>query len=150
MARWLGSGVLAVTGGDEAMFKDANGEPRMSWTPAGLRLIDTNSWGSKVIDRGADSFTLTGDTLLATGSRWDSRDEASSTGMGFAAYGLDGTRKLSVLRGRSLVVALAFRARAYLAGGNNQPLKVVDLGSGKLMKDRKAPIAQLLIGDGST
>jgi hypothetical protein len=149
-ARWLGSGVLAVTGADEAMFKDENGDPRMTWTPAGLTLIDTNSWGSKLIDRGADSFTVAGDTILATGSRWDSRDNASATGMGIAAYGMDGKRRLSLLRGRALSVALAFRSRAYLSGRNNEPLKVVDLAKAKLMKDRRAPIAELLVGDGST
>jgi hypothetical protein len=149
-ARWLGNGVLVVTGGDEAAFKDANGDPRMTWTPAGLKLIDTNSWASKVVDRGADSFTVDGGILLATGSRWDSRDEASATGMGLAAYGLDGTRHLSVFGGRSVSVVLAFRARAFVAAGSDHTMKVVDLARGKLMKDRRAPLAQLLIGDGST
>ena len=146
-ARWLGSGVLAVTGADEAMFKDANGQPRMTWAPAGLRLIDTNTWGSKLIDRGADEFTVDGASLLATGSRWDSRDEASATGMGLAAYGFDGARRLSVLSGRRLWVALAFRGRAYV--WDDLTLRVVDLASGTV-KSRLRPLPQLLIGDGST
>jgi hypothetical protein len=150
MARWLGSGVLAVTGADEAMFKDASGDPRMTWSPAGLTLVDTNSWGSKLIDRGADSFTIGANMLLATGSRWDSRAASDATGMGLAAYRPDGTRALSVLGGRPVSVALAFGARAYLAAGSASRLKVVDLASGKLLKDRRAPLAQLLIGDGST
>jgi hypothetical protein len=149
-ARWLGNGVLAVTGGDEAAFKDSSGDPRMTWTPAGLTLIDTNSWGSKVVDRGADSFTVSGGILLATGSRWDSREQAPASGMGLAAYGLDGTRHLSVLGGRSVSVVLAFRTRAFVAAGRDHAFTVVDLARGKLMDDRRAPLAQLLIGDASS
>jgi hypothetical protein len=149
-ARWLGNGVLGVTGGDETAARDANGDPHMTWTPAGLTLIDTNSWGSKLIDRGADSFTVDGGSLLVTGSRWDSLNEATATGMGLAVYGLDGARRLSAFGDRSVFVVLAFRARAYIEAGNEHRLKVVDLNRGTLMKDRTAPVAQLLIGDGST
>lgn len=149
-ARWLGSGVLAVSGGDEAIFVGANGDPRMTWTPAGLRLIDTNTWGTKLVERGADTFSVFGDTLLVTGSRRDSAGGDGSTGMGLAAYGLDGARRLAFFGGHSVSVVLAFRDRAYVAAGSDSVLKVVDVSGAKLLKDRRAPLAQLLIGDGST
>jgi hypothetical protein len=145
-ARWLGSGVIAVTGGDETARLDASNQLHVTWTPAGLTLIDTSSWGTKVIDRGADSVELSGDTLLVTGSRWSDTDRS---GMGFAAYGLDGTRKVSVLQGDAAYLALAFREKAYLDVGQRYRLKVVDLAGGRLLKDRHALLAQLLIGDGS-
>jgi hypothetical protein len=145
-AGWLGSGVVAVTGGDETATLDASNQPHVSWTPAGLTLIDTNLWQTKLIDRGADSFAVNGDSLLLTGSTWSDSDR---TGMGLAAYGFDGTRKLSVLRGDSAQVMLAFRGKAYLDLGRPNTAKVVDLSSGRLLRDRRVPLAQLLIGDGS-
>jgi hypothetical protein len=149
-ARWLGNGVLAVTGGDEAISGDPSQNVRMTWTPAGLKLIDTNTWGSKLIDRGADTFTVAGDTLLATGARWDSQEEMRA-GMGLVAYGFDGARKVAALRGSAAYVLLAFRGRAYVAVADNAHVtKVVDLANGAMLKDRRAPLAQLLLGDGST
>ena len=146
MAGWLGNGVLAVAGGDETATVDASGDFHFAWTPVGLTMIDTNTWGTKLIDRGADSFTVSGDTLLVTGSHWS---DADRSGMGFAAYGMDGTRKLSVLRGDAAYLQLAFRGKAYLDIGQSYRAKVVNLASGRLMKDRRMPLAQLLIGDGS-
>jgi hypothetical protein len=146
-ARWLGEGVLAVSGGDEAVSVDAAAQMHISWTPAGLRLIDTSTWGSKLIDRGADSFTVERDSLLATGSTWTT--DGGQRGMGFAAYGFDGARRLAVLRGSSVALALVFRGRAYLGYDLRKRTKVVDLGTGRLLKDRRAPLAQLLIGEGA-
>jgi hypothetical protein len=148
IATWLGSGVLAVTGGDESVSVDSANELRISWTPAGLRLVDTNTWGTKLIDRGADSFTVDGDNLLVTGSTWTTGGDDHA--MGLAGYGFDGTRRFGVLNGRSLVVVLVFRGRVYLGAGDRYKTKVVDLGRGTLLKDRRAPLAQLLIGDGSS
>jgi hypothetical protein len=146
-AQWLGNGVLAVTGGDEAVTIDGANQMRISWTPAGLRLIDTSTWGSKLIDRGADSFTVERDSLLATGSTWTTGGE--QRGMGLAAYGFDGARRLAVLPGRSVAVALVFHGRAFVGLGDRYRTKVVDLASGKLLKDRRTPLAQLLIGEAS-
>jgi hypothetical protein len=145
-ARWLGSGVLAVTGGDETAVLDTSNQMHVTWTPAGLMLIDTTTWGTKLIDRGADAFTVDGDALLVTGSQWSDSDRS---GMGFATYAMDGSRKLSVLRGDAAYLELAFRGKAYLDVDQQHTMKVVDLASGELLKDRHAPLAQLLIGDGS-
>ena len=124
---------------------DASNQLHVSWAPAGLRLIDTNTWGTKLIDRGADSFVVDGDSLLVTGSTWSDGDR---TGVGLAAYSFDGTRKLSVLSGDSAQVVLAFRGKVYLDLGRSHTATVVDLASGRL-GDRHAPLALLLIGDGS-
>jgi hypothetical protein len=114
-ARWLGNGVVAVSGGNETATPDASNQPHFTWSPAGLSLIDTNTWGTRVIDRGADSFEVVGDAP------------------GGAAY-LD----------------LAFRGKAYLNVGQQYVTKVVDLATGRVLKDRHAPLATLLIGDASS
>lgn len=53
-ARWLGDGLLAVSGFDW----DA------SQTPAGLRLVDVRARTTRAVDRTASSFTLAGRVLL--------------------------------------------------------------------------------------
>src|SRR5205823_707885 len=115
---------------------------------AGLTVVEPSgaTWGVKLIDRGADSFAFYGNLLLVTGSRWSDNDR---TGMGFAAYDLDGTRRLAVLQGDSAQLALACRGKAYLDLGRPNMATVVDLASGRLLEDRRAPLAELLIGDGS-
>ncbi len=145
-AQWLGNGVLGVTGGDETATLGSDKQLHMTWTPAGLTLIDTNTWGTRLVDRGADSFAVSGDTMLVTGSR---SDDSARTGMGFAVYGLDGTRKLSVLRGDAAYLMLAWRGKAYLGVGDTNGATVVDLAKGEVVGARYAPLAQLLIGDGS-
>src|SRR5207247_2566228 len=110
-------------------------------------LADTNTWGTKLIDRGADSCAVDGDSLLVTGSTWSDSDR---TGMGLAVYGFDGARKLSVFRGDAARVVLAFRGKAYVDLGRPYTARVVDLTSGRILADRHAPLARLLIGDGST
>src|SRR5438067_2227441 len=111
-----------------------------------VTLADTNPWGTKLIDRGADSFAVDGDSLLVTGSTWSDSDR---TGMGLAVYGFDGARKLSVFRGDAARVVLAFRGKAYVDLGRPYTATVVDLASGRILADRHAPLARLLIGDGS-
>jgi hypothetical protein len=142
-ARWLGGGVLAVAGGDETAKLTPNGDLDVSWSPVGLRLIDTRTWGVRMIDRGADAVTLDGGLLLATGSRFAS-DEAQ-TGMGLAVYGFDGARRVAALQGEAAFVELSFRGRAYLSMGGSQSTWVVDLATGAV-KERRSDLAQLLIG----
>ena len=54
-ARWLGNGLLAVSGLD----RDAT-----STKPAGLRLVDVRDRTSRTIDPTATSFTVAGGVLL--------------------------------------------------------------------------------------
>jgi hypothetical protein len=147
IARWIGNGVIGVTGGDETASVGTDNQLHFTWSPAGLTLIDTNTWGTKLIDRGADSFAVDGDTLLVTGSTWS---DADRSGMGLAAYGFDGTRKLSLLRGDSAYLILVFRGKAYLSLADNNAMTVVDLAQGTVSGVRHAPLAQLLLGDGSS
>ena len=54
-ARWLGNGLLAVSGLD----RDA-----VSARPAGLRLVDVRSWTTRIVNREASSFTVAAGRLL--------------------------------------------------------------------------------------
>jgi hypothetical protein len=84
--------------------------------------------------------------LLATGSSWDS-ETRRSTGVGLAAYGLDVGRRFRLLEGKAVWVMQAFRGLAYV-GVPDEPMRVVDLASGRVVGERRQhPL--LLLGDSS-
>lgn len=140
-AQWLGAGLLAVAGADETALQVDN-QLRVTRAPVGLRLLDTNTWGSRLIDRGADDVHVDGGLLLATGWRMSS-DEMQS-GMGIAVYGFDGARRAAALQGSAAFVDLSFRGRAYMSVIGERATQVVDLATGAVAA-RRAPIAQLLV-----
>jgi hypothetical protein len=140
-AQWLGAGVLAVTGADETALL-VNNQLRVTRTPVGLRLLDTSTWGSRLIDRGADDVHVDGGLLLATG--WRMSSDETHSGMGIAVYGFDGARRVAALQGAAAFVDLSFRGRAYLSLIDARTTQVVDLATGAV-DERRAPIAQLLI-----
>jgi hypothetical protein len=140
-AHWLGGGILAVTGTDETAARVGD-ELRVMRTPIGLRLVDTSSWASKLIDRGADDVHLDGGLLLATGSRL-ALGEAQD-GMGLAVYGFDGVRRVAALQGEAAYVNLSFGGRAYLSLTTSRQNAVVDLATGAVGA-RRAPMPDLLL-----
>ena len=75
-ARWLGNGLLAVSGLD----RDAT-----SAEPAGLRLVDVRDRTSRIIDAMATSFTVAGRALLV-----EARDRGA---LSVSAYGFDGRQR---------------------------------------------------------
>ena len=137
VARWLGRGLLAVSG------TDATGEQRQ---PAGLRLIDTARWSVRTLDPDTGSFNLVGDVLLASG--WKTPQD-HSTGTGLAAYALDSSERFRVLEGRLTWLALAYRGRAYVGVSGQDPLTIVDLGTGDIVGSRTQPLPTLLLGEGA-
>ena len=76
-ARWLGNGLLAVSGLD----RDAK-----TAKPAGLRLVDVRDWTSRTIDPTATSFTVAGRVLLV-------EERSSHRALNVTAYGFDGRRR---------------------------------------------------------
>lgn len=121
-ARWLGRGLLAVSGTDDDR-------------PAGLLLLDTRGWAARSVDPDATSFVVAGDLLLATGAS------------GLSAYGRDGERRFRLFEGRQAWVARVHDGFAYVGAGQ-QPLRVVDLSAGKVTGDRADPLPELLVGAG--
>jgi hypothetical protein len=129
-ARWLRGGLLAVTGADEQ-------GPRSK--PAGLMLVDTRSWRSKTIDESATELAVAGDLLLVTGGRTS----------GLTAYGIDGHRRFRALDGRQAWVEQIYRGRAYVGSfrpnGTQAPFRVVDLATGRTIREQALPLPWLLL-----
>jgi hypothetical protein len=138
-ARWLGSGVIAVSGMDYATSK--SGE--MSMTPAGLRLVDTRTWTVRTVDARVQDVQLTGELLLATGAAW--QGGVATRAIGLVAYGLDGRQRFHLYAGRSVYVWHADARRGYVHLGGNA-FEVVDLASGKVVGRRSTMPAVLTPG----
>ena len=115
-ARWLGNGVLAVSGLD----RDAT-----IARPAGLRLVDVRNRTSRTIDPSATTFTVAGRVMLVEA-------RSSRRALTVTAYGFDGRQRYRVeLAGSTWMkkqgrVGYACRD-AFLRG-------VIDLATGRMLR----------------
>jgi hypothetical protein len=91
-AHWLGDGMIAVSGVDYSTTPNAGGEPLMTEAPAGVRLIDTGSWTTRILDDEASGVAVGAGLVVAQGGRWDSGRERG-IGPGLRAFGLDGRER---------------------------------------------------------
>jgi hypothetical protein len=85
-ARWLGDGRIAVSGSDSAIVGDKRAD-----RPAGLRVIDTATWTTRLADPGVSDFAVAGGTVLASTIAWDSTRHAWA-GYQLAAFTPEGSR----------------------------------------------------------
>lgn len=157
---WLGSGLIAVTGSDDHTFTGAHGALSMRTDPAGLSLIDTNSWTMRRIDDSVSHVSRMGDLLLATGYSWDSSTQREG-GYGLAGYSLDGSKRFHVFKDRRLTQVRIFGTRAYVGldgtvrvGAahvrldDGSAFKTVDLATGQIIGTRTSPLPMLLVEQG--
>ena len=144
-ARWLGDGLVAVTGADYATWKDGDSRFQTRMTPAGLTIVDTNTWRVRTVERGASSVDYADGVLLATGGTSDSSTRVS-TSMGLAAYTADGSRRFRIFDGEPITVWRAFRGLAYVRK-DDQPFRIVDIASGRVVGTRRDAPPWLLVED---
>lgn len=112
-ARWLGGGLVAVTGWD--------------WQKGsvGLVVLDTRAWEAHTIDPTAGSFTYARGLLLAVVGR-----EGSPA---LAAYGLDGALRFKIAESKLVGGTPDTQGRyAYLLGQDYRTT-VIELGSGSVL-----------------
>jgi len=146
-ALWLGSNLLAVTGSDEELVRG-----RSSIRAAGLSLVDTRAWTVRTIDPGAAEVRVAGDTLLTTGSSWESGAREPDA-IGLIGYGMDGRKRFEFFDGRAVWVRHVHAGRAYVDVSRSRPpgssLRVVDVGSGRTARPRAQRIPWLVLEPGS-
>ena len=135
-ARWLGGGLLAVAGSDQAVVGDGS-----RVRAAGLRIVDTRDWTTRTVDRDASDVRVAGDVLLATGSSWEPAAEEPDA-IGLVAYGLDGRRRYRRFGGREAWIGQVFAGRAYVdvvePRSRSIAVRVVDLGSGRVRRGARS------------
>jgi len=86
-ARWLGGGMIAVSGMDYSIRVNAQGEPLEERAPAGLRLVDTTSWRTRVLSLGASTFAVAGGLVITA----DAQSSEHGSVPGISAFDFDGS-----------------------------------------------------------
>ena len=112
--------------------------------PAGLGIIDTETWRLRVIDPEASRVSVSGNIVLATSFRIDravhrGRPIQKVSGIGIRAYATDGSR-LWHRYGKQPLTATAFRQVALVNRHASPPLGwggsfVIELGQGRLIRN---------------
>ena len=132
-ARWLGSGLIAVTGSDYSLTKGPDGKERQIAKAVGLTLVDTSSWRSRVVDAEASGFSVVGDLVVAAGGTYDSAEPlAGERGIGLVAYGLDGRERWRLHPGeRRWLTTVGAIGYVYL---DERHVEVVDVTAGAVTR----------------
>ena len=140
-ARWLGGGLLAVTGTDEDLVEVPRGERQIRIRAAGLSLVDARNWSIRTIDPGAAEVQVVGDLLLATGSSFDPATRKGDA-IGLVAYGFDGRKRFRLFDSRGVWVRQVYAGRAYVDVPLLKPpwsaLRAVDLDARSRIRGERA------------
>jgi hypothetical protein len=148
-ALWLGQGMLAVTGFDGHAGVDPRGGQAEWATPAGLKLIDTRTWGMRTLDPHVSKAVLASGTLLAFGVLWDSRSQ-KMTGSGLSGYNPDGSRRFHLYGDDPISAVQPLGARILVGGAAGSRLfrhgAVLDARTGREL-ERASFAVELLAGD---
>jgi hypothetical protein len=131
-ARWVGDGVIAVSG-TNAQRRKARGGWRYVWAPAGLKLLDTRSWASQTVDTKASWFATSQGSVLAVAAGR------------VTAYGADGgvRYRLPVASPNAYVDIHG----AYVYVWDAKTVTVVDAASGAVAAAMAKPDVWLIPGD---
>jgi hypothetical protein len=139
-ASWLGGGLVGVSGTDTQQGR---------WRPIGLIAVDTSTWDVRTIDRGATSFIVDDDLLLAWGAA--PNDVAGPpVGIGLKAYDLEGRERFHLFDGQLVWPYPVYGGRAYVSTANEKELRVVDLATGTVVATRQKLVPSLLLGAGDS
>jgi hypothetical protein len=136
-------GKIVVTGSNSDVWTLADGKPAMRMDPAGLDVIDPATWQTRRLSSRVSSVVPWAGGFLATGESW-SQETRTETGMGLAVYGPDGVERFRLLDGKRIWVSTVYGNRAYVSA-NQEPLRVIDLESGRVIGTRQVYPPWLLL-----
>jgi hypothetical protein len=156
-AQSLGDGLIVLTGTTESAVTQRDGSTVFSSAPAGVRIINTNTWNESTLDPSANSAVVTDGVLLVSGGSWRSDGTTTtSSGEGLAAYGPDESLRWRIDTGQIITVLVAYRSRALIQKVDNgptyvaEPVRLVDLTTGRTLRSFPADSYPLpLLGSGS-
>jgi hypothetical protein len=137
----LGDGLLAVTGSE---LTPAGTEP------AGLELVDTRTWSSRLVLPSAAAHVWVSTVgLLATGTAYD-RQGQKQTSIGLAVLDRTGQMRFRLFDGKSVWVHALVGSRAYLGVEGEREAVVVDVFAGQVVGRRAFPLPLPLVGRSSS
>jgi hypothetical protein len=118
---WLGGGKLAVWGSDSVPA----GQGRVQTNPAGLSVIDTKDWTTRMIDAEAWHAAFAGGTLLAAYKRG-----------GLTGFTTEGDRRYHLFDHDRSAVEATFGSRAFVVV-DRKPVHVIDAVTGRVLGTRR-------------
>lgn len=147
-ARWVGDGLIAVSGTNSHFSRDADGNLHGATQAIGLTLVDTRSWSSRLLNPDASGFELAGGLVVAEGGSFGDGPPAESRPVGLVAYDLSGAERWRLYAGTSAWLGVA--GPLGYAYPSESRCEVVDLASGTVLQALTAGPArawpQLLAG----
>jgi hypothetical protein len=128
-ARWVGDGRIVVSGTNAKIQKTSSGW-RQTWSPAGVALLDTRAWTSRMLDSSAASFAVSTNAVLVPGSG------------ALRAYDIDGTLRYSVPLPAGNPFLSVFGEYAY--AWTTDTVTLLDLKSGAVVATLPKPALYLV------
>jgi hypothetical protein len=136
----LGDGLLAITGSERS---------QSGMRPAGLELVDTRAWSSRLVEPRASAAWSSTDWLLVTGTSWDAKTE-KGTAMGLVVLDPTGQTRFRLFEGLGVWVNALVGSRAYVGVQGEREAVVVDLVTGQVTGHRTRPLPLPLLGRSSS
>jgi hypothetical protein len=146
-ATWLGDGLIALTGADYTATRAKDGSESFGATPAGLAVVDVQSWTLRMLDADATDASVADGALLTTGGGWTSSGRGSGTGL--AAYQADGTMRWRLFPGTRPSVAGVVGRLALVQEDGNGRYDVIDTATGRTLRSGVGQAPWPLVGSGS-
>jgi hypothetical protein len=137
----LGDGLLAVTGSE---LTPAGTEP------AGLELVDTRTWSSRLVfPSAAASMSVSPVGLLATGTTFD-RNSQKQSSMGLAILDRTGQVRYRLFDGKRVFVHALVGSRAFVAVEGERDAVIIDVFTGAVLGHRPLPLPTPLVARSSS
>ena len=139
-ATWLGNGPLAVSGAQYAGARS---------TPAGLQLVDSSTGAVRMIEPRATAHLSAEGLLLAFGAGRDEQAQSES-GMGLAAFDLDGNRLWNALASEPVWLVEAAGGYAYVPTPETtfpSGVRVIDLATGEMLRTVRGELPSFVAHD---
>jgi hypothetical protein len=102
--------------------------------PFGVRLIDTSDWSISTLDPRPSVMHVSGQTVLAYGTRWFG-DRRPSESTGLLAFDGAGSRRFTRFRGQQIATLGTRGHLLYAWVRRTRTLHVIDLRSGRTLNE---------------
>jgi hypothetical protein len=135
----LGDGLLAITGEELSPER---------LQPAGLQLVDTRTWSSRLLELGARAAWASGEGLLVAGASWD-RSAHTRAAMGLALLDRAGQARFRLFGSSSTWVNMVVGKRAYVGVEGETQAVVVELTTGQVIGRRAWSLPRPLLARSS-
>lgn len=139
-AAWVGEDTIVVWGEDFRASVRDDGSFRGTNAPGGVELVDVRDWTVRTVDERAPYALVSRGAIAAFGARRTYGSDIDAVeGVGLTVYDTDGRRRFRLFDDEPIWSVEAVGAYAYVGPGRDGRLRVVDLRSGKIVREVVIP-----------